>query len=521
MSPQQILGSALGTTTERNTTTRAPAASSPRAKSNPTSPLLDHVRGIQRDAQENRTRARVRELMGRDSSPSRSGAEASNLISEHPEVTLRSSPVHQNKEVSVKKSSFDTPTSGGIPIFTGVPLRSAMFDSPESSAVPPTAARRNVTQRRSRDRERDDGEAPNASLLSRRPRSRSKDRRYSLESVGEPLGDSDSCENREWRAARSLLRPKGGGEEISPRHPYPPGLMSERLGYAGSSSGKGVSASQSKSTHRRKDDLLGGENRRQKWDTTTNLANRVPSSTRSSEGCLKSTSESLPLLDPTTPFLREYIPAENTHPELHRSLSEKWYERQEAVRGMKDALAEDDSGLYADLQAFVTHINSQMYEELQDAMDLVTDLTEDESSPELLAESKFCHIDTLPLPVESPERGSELKKSYKESSPGVFTIQFTYQGVEAYRVANDEMPLQTLYIMARSFLRTDFGFRILSEDEVDLYYNEQWLERHGGVLADVPVLQGAVITVVYPRQGPEHANTPQANTPRRYDDSDR
>jgi hypothetical protein len=90
----------------------------------------------------------------------------------------------------------------------------------------------------------------------------------------------------------------------------------------------------------------------------------------------------------------------------------------------------------------------------------------------------------------------------------VFTIQFTYQGVDAYRVVNDDMPLQTLYIMARSFLQTDFRFRIPSEDEIDLFYDTRWLQRHGGVLVDIPVLEGAIITVVYPRQGLSQSSTP-------------
>jgi hypothetical protein len=55
----------------------------------------------------------------------------------------------------------------------------------ESLCVPESAVRKNITQRRSRGKTKDEGNiAPDASMISRRPRSRSKDRRYSIESVG-------------------------------------------------------------------------------------------------------------------------------------------------------------------------------------------------------------------------------------------------------------------------------------------------------------------------------------------------
>jgi hypothetical protein len=63
--------------------------------------------------------------------------------------------------------------------------RSDAVGSSSGGTMPGTAVRKNITQRRLRGRAKDDGEtAPRASLLARRPRSRSKDRRYSIESIG-------------------------------------------------------------------------------------------------------------------------------------------------------------------------------------------------------------------------------------------------------------------------------------------------------------------------------------------------
>jgi hypothetical protein len=71
----------------------------------------------------------------------------------------------------------------------------------DATVVPATAIRRNVTQRRSRGKERDEGDrAPDPALLNRRPRSRSKD---SLE----PTGGEHECECQDWRATRALVPP--------------------------------------------------------------------------------------------------------------------------------------------------------------------------------------------------------------------------------------------------------------------------------------------------------------------------
>ncbi len=51
--------------------------------------------------------------------------------------------------------------------------------------------------------------------------------------------------------------------------------------------------------------------------------------------------------DPTPPFMREAIPTEESNPDLHHKLTQLWYQRQNAVRGLGDALASDDLREYA------------------------------------------------------------------------------------------------------------------------------------------------------------------------------
>jgi hypothetical protein len=83
------------------------------------------------------------------------------------------------------------------------------------------------------------------------------------------------------------------------------------------------------------------------------LANRIPISIK----VRKSFPKSFPpvsgkKVDSTAPFLREHIPSEENCPELHRNLTQLWYERQDAIRGLVDALAIDDSTKYSVLLTY-------------------------------------------------------------------------------------------------------------------------------------------------------------------------
>ena len=130
----------------------------------PRSPLLDHVRSTQTQAMEQRTAARVRALMETSRTEKR------------------------NDELRGTGQTYQSSSQGfqgsSSPLLTG-----------KSPVITGSVARRNITQRKSRGRSRDDGNtAPDSSLLARRPRSRPKDRRYSLESNGVLMDQSGSSE---------------------------------------------------------------------------------------------------------------------------------------------------------------------------------------------------------------------------------------------------------------------------------------------------------------------------------------
>ena len=209
-------------------------------------------------------------------------------------------------------------------MFDSSPVEAIPVADAAATLVPPTAVRRNVTQRRSRDKGRDEGDrAPSAALLSRRPRSRSKDRRCSMESTGA----REDCERQDWRATRALVQPiqtSSNTSRIASYQNRDPRFSSEGS-HNGEESSSVTSQSKTRGDHVQPDDHQGFF------------------SARGNKGSSGSGKMSVPLFDRTKPFLRDYIPSESENSELHRSLTQEWYQRQDAVRGLGDALADDDS----------------------------------------------------------------------------------------------------------------------------------------------------------------------------------
>ena len=242
------------------------------------------------------------------------------------------------------------------------------------SAVSPTAVRRNITQRRSKGKTKDEGDTlPLASLLSRRPRSRSKDWRYSLESTGIEA----ACENQDWRHTSARFQPPQTSDGTCQVFPYsatdPDQGYRFRRGHSASSS--------SPENEGKRIEFDDRENIEETGKDLPHLAYRVPSSTNVRE---VPTSPSWPFslsrLDTAAPFLQEFIPAQDFHPELHQTLTRLWYDRQEAVRELGDALGKDDSARYTTLQSEVTVINTRMHTTLQHVVERFPHLINDGDS---------------------------------------------------------------------------------------------------------------------------------------------
>ncbi len=113
-------------------------------------------------------------------------------------------------------------------------------------------------------------------------------------------------------------------------------------------------------------------------------------------------------------------------------------------------------------------------------------------------------IDSLPLLDSLSSR--KIKKSYKETDHS-FEIFLFYQGVVSSKVVNENLPTRILYSMARSYLQDDFCFRINSDVDLNLELRGRLLSRMG-ILEDVPIGPGSVITVWYPIKPPVSGESP-------------
>lgn len=463
-----MMGSGIGSKANGNTSRRSPGGQSQGSSSSPITPnrrsaLLEHVRKTQVEALENRTQVRVKELLqGATMSPQVGGA--SELMSRS---AIKLSPAE-----SVKRES-------------------------DVTNLPNTEVRRNVTQRRSRGRARDDGEqAPSESLLNRRPRSRSKDRRYSLESSGKPA----DCERQDWRSAGARFQPSGASRVAYQTVPY--SMYDPNQGLRINLDR--VTPRSEKGAEKVWEDK---EETRDLGDTShsrSHPAYRVPSSTGVSEGVARPHGFQPPR-NPTMPFLKEYIPSKLDNPGLYDFLMGKWYERQEAVRGLGDALADDDLERYDALQKVIKEANTEMHERLQD--DYETKVQEviwtspanmsSSSQDSIRSEPKYHRVDDLPLGEQ--HETPPLKQSFKVAAD-VFFIRMSFQEVVASRLVNDNMPLRSLFAMARSFVQTEFGFQIQNEEDIELVHGNAFLSREG-VLGSIPILDGDLIVVDLPMFG--------------------
>ena len=427
-------------------------------RGSPNSPMLDYVKKTQMEAQEWRTAMRMSTLMD--------------------EVT-GSTGVDLQTQVSPATNVVRSP---GNPVMsTGSPLRSSILGSSSASMASALGVRKNITQRRSRDKLRDVGaSAPASDLLARRPRSRLED---SLESRGR----LEDCESQEWRATSARVLPRTAEKKPS---------LEERGRTVHLSPYAFVSSDDEGNNET-------GDEQGVRTNTQTGLAYRGPSSTRFSESDSESSSsDSIPVthLDPATPFLRRHIPPEDKYPSLHKHMTDLWYARQEAIRGLGDALANDDERLFGILQSKVEALNNALHSSLRGLREVQAfDCHREASSPQNCSSSsqpKFCPVDDLPL----GESGG-LKQSYKDNSVEnreAFRICLLYQGVESQRIVNDAMPTRMLFVMARNYLETDFNFRLANDTELDLIYEGTQLSRLGN-LANVPILENAVVLILYPR----------------------
>jgi hypothetical protein len=397
----------------------------------------------------------------------------------------------------------------------------ATSEPPESrtefSRVPESVMRRNITQRRSRGKVKDeDDQAPDTSRVSRQPRSRSKDRRYSVKSTGVLHRPERSFTGmQDVRPARAMVQPK-----------------------VPASSTRIYDLSHSTSYHHPDDTRRSVEEheglQRPGPQNTLPFAH-VPHDPHD-HGESKESEDGM-----NTIFMKHFIPEEDDHPQLRDHLLQLWEQRQSMAVAMNVALFEDDIEEFAFHQNTFSRINREMHVALRNGLrvfgspDLNTSGTQTSSSVSTpppppgdgsvpvrtqtsgsvpaprsslgigtvpfadpfssqAKPSRWRSIDSLPLLVEPIEKGG-LKKSYKEDQH-VFGIFLSFQGMTVSRTVNENLSLKVLYALAKSYLETDFHFRLIGDHDLDLTFAGRLLHR-SGVISNIPLPTESVVVVLY------------------------
>ena len=487
------------------------------------SPLLDYVKRTQMEALAHRTAARVEEIGvdasqrgGGSNSPFRfDGGDRENVFGEGREYGDLSPPPYQRAVGMPFEPRIDE-------LSRAVGGTNGGYEN-ESLRVPESAVRRNITQRRSRGRTKDEGIlVPDASVVSRRPRSRSKDRRYSLESVGVwSPPEQSTTEWQDWRPATAVVKPKSH-DTLTSVHDLSQSATHHHQGEA--------RQDMKEHEHVQRSSQKKSMNGKNVWEEE-HIAELVKG-----EQII------------TEVFSKQLIPDEEENPQLRACLLLLWDQRQATAVAMNASLFDDDMAEYAFHQGAFNSINYEMHTALVDSQQTKhdvssqpvsgTDVTQTSSSvhtpssppdrgtiPRSAQDEdsfgrgqsqskalKWRNVDSLPSTGHSVIKKG-LKMSYKEDTH-VFDIFLSYQGVEVSRTVNENLPLRILFTLAKSYLETDFYFSLISDQELDLVFDEKLLQR-SGVLADVPLYEGAVVGVLYPIKPPMSGESPSHPTTKR------
>ena len=194
-------------------------------------------------------------------------------------------------------------------------------------------------------------------------------------------------------------------------------------------------------------------------------------------------------------FLRRDIPSASEDSTAHGVLMELWNKRQRTSLDLVQALNDDDSDLFENIEHQMRQLNQQMHEVLK--------------SHKTKDDGKFVGVDDLPLnetlmeelPLSDarPAVGDHppaLRQSSKSTDMGEFHIRLGYQGSQIIRRVHARTPNRVVYHLGQQFLREAFALPITNLSCLLLIHNHALLAIDGH-LEDHPVMNGAEIMIIY------------------------
>ncbi len=160
-------------------------------------------------------------------------------------------------------------------------------------------------------------------------------------------------------------------------------------------------------------------------------------------------------------FLRRDIPSVEDSPEVHNLLEGLWRARQKASLELVQALNEDNSTLFEELEGKMRRLNQLMHQVLQERKEE--------------RRTDFVGVDDLPLPSPRPQ----LRKAYKDEGNGEIRIKLECEGSQVLRTMKANSPNLDIHHLAIEYLMDVFDQQIESFADFSLTYEAQEIHFKG------------------------------------------
>ena len=203
-------------------------------------------------------------------------------------------------------------------------------------------------------------------------------------------------------------------------------------------------------------------------------------------------------------FLRRDIPDESEDPDVAEILNSLWDLRKESTENLARAMEDDDVDMFDKHEDQIRHFNKQMHQVKTTHLKRL-EMQRMNDAYQRQSASKYVSVDDLSLGQRTPFR----KRSHKENDDGEFKIRLNYQGDIVIRNANTRTLNRVVYYLAQQYLREVFSLNVDSFSKLLLIHRGTLLSLKGK-LEDVPVVDGDEIMVIF-RQDEEQRFNPRAS----------
>jgi hypothetical protein len=197
-------------------------------------------------------------------------------------------------------------------------------------------------------------------------------------------------------------------------------------------------------------------------------------------------------------FLKRDIPDVHEDHATHETLTQLWELRQKASTHLVEALSKDDSDLFDSLEEQMRKLNQNMHRVYKQYLDQKATKSDAE------------------LVVSSVEQNQNSTVIYEDKDSDL-QIKLDYNGIQVLRRINVTTTNRVVYHLAQQYLREVFALRVANLSDLLLLHRHHEIPIDGNV-GDKPILDGDEIMVMFRRWG--NSERTQRQPDLRFDDEE-